>query len=426
MNISYHYFAIKTLARKAGFDEIYAQQIATFSQYIDDYNAYAYRRYSNIPEWAKLAPYDMYISSLLNPFNFNPVTTGFWDWIDLITLITPRSQKFTVSPFHFIPRDHSSMKENDNRTVPATLNDGSIISDQLTIAKNKFINAISDKEKMNALMQIGSRLHTFADTYAHQLFSGFNEKCNNAVLVQVINNMTGADETERYRSRILVFLEKLQEILKGHQPAIGHMMIEHVPDYPWISFTMNFPLPDGGTGTHTRSNTSEFVRVSKEIMDYLRSCLSLPPISGEEWHQFTDKLVQGFFFDETGFSDEGNLIRALVNHWSNVFEEEGYTYSYDRHALFDGIIGGYTSASSSNDAMVVTGDVNDIFPSMSDAFYLYNAYADDLLIELYGSQPRSSWFNLALENESGADSLTLETELSRDENPNITNGEPLL
>lgn len=422
MNISFHYFAVKTLARKAGFDESSAQQIAVFSQFIDDYNAYVYRRYSNIPYWAKLSPYDMYISSWTTPFNFNPVTTGFWDWVDLVTLVTPRSQKFTVSPFHFIPSTQHSITENDNRTFPATLNDGTIISDQLNIARSEFINAAAETDRMNALMLIGSRLHTFADTYAHQLFSGFNEKCNNVTLVQVINNMTGEDETDKYNNIVLRFLQKMQDILKGHQPAIGHMMIEHIPDYPWISFTMNYPLPDGGTGTHTRSNTSEFVRASKELMDYLRSCLNQPPISGNDWEQFKDKLVQGFFFDETLYSDEGVLIRELVKHWSGIFGQDGYLYSYDRHALFDGIIGGYSSENSSNASLNINNNVNSIFPAMSNEFYLYNAYADHLLIDLYGPQPRSASFK-ATSDDPMANMVPIEIP---DDTIDVSRGKPLL
>ena len=390
MNISFHYFAIKTIALKAGFDESSAQQIAVFSQYIDDYNAYRYRVDSNVPDWAKQAPYDMYIK----PGIFNPVTTGFWDWVDLATLTIRRSQQFTVSPFHFIPSTPQAIKEKDNRTFPSTLNDGTIISDLLNSARSKYIDAETETDTMNALMLIGSRLHTFADTYAHQLFSGFDDNCNNVTLVQVINNMTNKDETDKYKTRIYNFMQQIHKVKEGLLPTIGHMMIEHIPDYPWISFTMNYPLPDGGTGTHTRSNTSEFVRASKEIMDYLRSCLNQPPISGNDWDQFKDKLTKGFFFDETRYSDEGVLIGKLVKHWSSIFGQDGYYYSYDRHELFDGIIKGYSSKHSSSNASL---DMNDkgssISTAMSEAFYLYNAYADDLLIELYGSQPRSTWLS---------------------------------
>jgi len=40
VDISFHYFAVKTLALEAGFNNDEAQRIATFSQYVDDYNAY--------------------------------------------------------------------------------------------------------------------------------------------------------------------------------------------------------------------------------------------------------------------------------------------------------------------------------------------------------------------------------------------------
>lgn len=424
MNISFHYFAVKSIALKAGFQEPEAQQIAVFSQYIDDYNAYVFRRYSNIPSWAKKDPYDMYISSFFNPMNFNPVTTGFWDMVDLATLMTTRSQKFTVSPFHFIPMTKDSMAKKDYRTVPATLNDGSIISNQLQIAKQ---NLEQTSDRMDALMLIGSRLHTFADTYAHQLFSGYNEKCNNTVLVQVINNMTGEDETPKYHSRVMKFLEELQSILKGHQPAIGHMMIEHIPDYPWISFTMKYPLPGGEMGTYTRSNTSEFVKTSKEILDYLRSCLNLPMIAGEEWELFKNQLVDGFFFDETAYEDEGSMIRALGQHWKKAFQAQGYTYSYDRHALFDGIVGGYSATSSSNEMsnVALSSDVDAIFPSMSQAFYKYNAYADDLLIAMYGAKPRSTWYNDAL-NGVKDENLMEELDQSQNQNLVLTGGKSLL
>lgn len=426
MNISFHYFAVKSLALKAGFNETQAQQIAVFSQYIDDYNAYVFRRYSNIPDWVKKDPYDMYIPSFFNPMNFNPVTTGFWDMVDMATLMTSRSQQFTVSPFHFIPMTKDSMAKKDYRTVPATLSDGSIISNQLQMAKQIYQNAPAD-EKMDAAMLLGSRLHTFADTYAHQLFSGYDEACNNVSLVQVINNMTGADETQKYHSIVMKFLEALQSISKGLVPTIGHMMIEHIPDYPWLSFTMSYPLSDKTMGTYTRSNTSEFVKASKEILDYLRLCLNLPIITGDEWESFKSQLVDGFFFDETNYPDEGNLINALIQHWGMVFQAQGYQYSYDRHALFDGIVGGYSTASSSNEIsqIALSSDMNAIFPSMSESFYKYNAYADDLLITLYGPKPRSTWYNDSAMRAKD-DSFMEELDQSQQNNLVLTGGKPLI
>lgn len=48
MDISFHYFAVKTVAFAAGFSEAEAQRIAEFSQFIDDFNWYTLRAAKDI------------------------------------------------------------------------------------------------------------------------------------------------------------------------------------------------------------------------------------------------------------------------------------------------------------------------------------------------------------------------------------------
>jgi len=386
MDISYHYFAVKSLAREAGFTEGDAQIIAVFSQFIDDYNAYKFCNYSNIPNYAKKAPYDIYIDRLWNPFNFNPVTTGFWDMVDLTLLITSRSQKFTVSPFHFIPQSIERVNAKDFRTKPATQNDGSYISDMLTTAKKNFIEAQAGASKQHTLMHIGMLLHTFADTYAHQLFSGYNEDCNLVKLKKVINNTTGDDETQKYNDSIVKWLDKIRKIIPQFTPAIGHMMLNHIPDLTHLSFIMEYPLQgENGNGTHSRSNTAEFVRASKEIVNFLRSCLGKDSILDNEWERLSERMARGFLFDISNM-DEKESIKALKKHWGETFKDKTYSYEYDRTTVFGGIL----SELRQNDQVVRDDHIQ---KSMNDDFYRYNAYADELLIELYGSQPRKEWFN---------------------------------
>lgn len=172
MDIAYHYFAVKSIARAAGYPEARAQRIAEFSQFIDDYNWYVHFLANNIPPYVKSDELDIVFNNMLGMIN--PVTTGFSDWIDMATLILPRSQRYTVAPFHFIPQDSKSCKANDYRTVPAVLDDGSYISDMLVALKAEIQgNTLPDSD---ALMKMGMLCHTFADTYAHQLFTGFNTK----------------------------------------------------------------------------------------------------------------------------------------------------------------------------------------------------------------------------------------------------------
>lgn len=44
--------------------------------------------------------------------------------------------------------------------------------------------------KNDALMKMGMLFHTFADTYAHQLFTGYNNKVNSVKLIRATDNIS--------------------------------------------------------------------------------------------------------------------------------------------------------------------------------------------------------------------------------------------
>ena len=385
MDLCFHYFAVKTLAHAAGFEESAAQIIAEFSQYVDDYDLYDYRKYSNIPEKIKKAPYDLYIDRFFNPANFNPATTGFWTIDDYVTLLLDRSQKFTVSPFHFIPQNAAHIKK-DAPVTPASLGDGSYISDILCEAQRTYRNAGDGKPKYWALMHIGMVLHTFADTFAHQLFSGYNAPCNVVTLSNVTNNITGKDETEDYRKSIIEWLELLKKIAPSVTPAIGHMMLSHVPDLSHLTWTMRYPNPNGNNDlTYSRSNSDEFIRCGKEIINFLRGCLDKPAIAPDEWTALSKSLNKGFLVDISNLNDEKSMVSKLEPHWAAVFAD--YSYNYDHSKLLNG------ACAQMSDQIQESNGSDRSAASMNDDFYQYNAYADELLIKLYGSQPRKTWYN---------------------------------
>ena len=51
MDINFHYFAVKTIARFAGFSENEAQRIAGYSQFVDDYNPFLNYTFETIPDF---------------------------------------------------------------------------------------------------------------------------------------------------------------------------------------------------------------------------------------------------------------------------------------------------------------------------------------------------------------------------------------
>lgn len=365
MDISFHYFAVKTLALAAGFDGASAQTIATFSQYIDDYNAYTPRRYSNIPERLKKdSVYDVYISD--SPINFNPPTTGFVDLIDLASLLLPRSQKYTVLPFHFIPHTLNDLRSHNLVTQEASMGDNSLISNCLLTACTDYQASETEADQQAALMKIGMLLHTFADTCAHQKFSGILEDNNAVTLHTVYDNITHADVTTQFEQYVNQYIKKAKEQVKQVFIRIGHGTVGHIPDFTHIEWSMT--LHDQAT-VYRRNNTEAFVLMCRKILNYLRDCRRLPAIDDATWMPLADKLRQAFLID-ISTNDDTVAYTRLLSHWSGVFKD--YQYQYKAKQVFDGVL-------DYNTRSIAIADSN---------FYTFVEYAEDFLITLYGNRPR--------------------------------------
>lgn len=385
MDLSFHYFAVKSVARAAGYKEQQAQRIAEFSQFIDDYNWYAYFRAGNIPDYIKEEKYDFVYNELLGIVN--PVTTGFYDWVDMATLILPRSQKYTVAPFHFIPQDIQSVQSEDYRTVPATGKDGSYISDSLEELKTEI--ADGTLKESDALMKMGMLLHTFADTYAHQLFSGYAQKVNSVKLTRVTNNITGEDETEQYHFFVEQWIANIEKVIKMKLPTIGHMAIAHIPDLTHLSFEMEYEGADGQKHSYGRSNVSTFVTACKEIYYYMREVLGSRQPADMEWDALAEKLADGFLTDISKEAEQGEkaAVAKLTQHWASVFARQGYSYSYDSSQIKERFI--LSHEGNLRTVRVQEQEMQLWSKDYSDEFYKYNLFADMHLIRLYGDHPRN-------------------------------------
>lgn len=392
MDISFHYFAVKTVARAAGYDEQKAQRIAEFSQFIDDFNWYKCRCAGNVPDYIK-APYlDIVVNKIKDTTLINPVTTGFSDWFDMATLILDRSQRFTVSPFHFIPQDEPSVRASDRKTVPATIDDGSYISTELRELQNKILEGgISESD---SLMKMGMLLHTFADTYAHQLFTGFLDKVNSVKLTIVTDNVTGEDVTGKYHFWVEQWIAKAEKLIKKKLPTIGHMAIAHIPDLSHLSFEMEYQRYDGTVCNHVRSNAVAFITACRQIYDYMRGILGDEHPADMSWDELSGKLADSFLIDASKELDENETaaVQKLTSHWASIFPN--YNFSYNSERIKSGFV-----TSVSDDVRTVTIDGVEqsfITENYSDDFYKFNYFADLHLINLYGAHPRKL---LPIDNE---------------------------
>lgn len=414
MDIVFHYFAVKTMALKAGFSESDAQIIAQSSQMVDDFDFTGYWRCNNVPDYIAKHPekYDLCVALGF----FNPAQTGFlcdglMGYTDYVNLLFERFQKFTCSPFHFMPqhRDADDPIVKEYRVVPAELNDGSIISDLLEEAMEQYQAAKSaaTPHPKQALMRIGILLHIFADTVAHQMFSGFNANVNLVELVEVTNNDTGDDETEKYRTRVQRFLKRSMDWAPKFTPAIGHMMLEHVPDLTHLSFKMNYNGRE-----YCRDNTEQFIEMARQILDYLCDCLNSPRLEEESWQETKEKLTELFKKDISDYKSQKQIVHDLKKDWEGKFGIS-CKYCYDGEDLKKDFSRGVAAARSS--APASANGMGQAFPDgpssaagaklsgaapgaaeenamlstkASEDFYYFNLIADEILVELYGAHPR--------------------------------------
>ena len=144
VNVEFHYYTVYYLANQAGFTSDDAYVLAYSSQYLDNaLISYEVR-------------HDQGIYETLVTHHF-----GFWD----------RGQEWDVwIPFHFYPAgaDASHPVRRDGLRNPLDVQPNS------SRAKAMLVSALKSRN----LYRIGIALHTYADTWAHQNFSGRNEEWN--------------------------------------------------------------------------------------------------------------------------------------------------------------------------------------------------------------------------------------------------------
>jgi hypothetical protein len=144
MNAEFHYYAVCFLCLRAGLGESRSVDIAFASQYVDN----------------ALLAYDIDDSG----FRYTTQVTQNYTFWDAATL------RDIYLPFHFIPGDSAkAAKERADGTASRWT-----VTPDSALAKELLVAAL----KTNDDFRIGIALHAYADTWAHQHFSGRTEKCN--------------------------------------------------------------------------------------------------------------------------------------------------------------------------------------------------------------------------------------------------------
>jgi hypothetical protein len=241
MQQDFHYYVIAFLANQAGFTKSQSKTIAYASQYVDDSTESRPLRIGDI--------------------RFDPVRTAHmgihsFGW-------TVHKQVFI--PFHFLPPKPIRSNKESLVTEPG----GKLARE---ILKDAFQETNADLR----LCRIGVALHTFADTWAHQSFSGRTGNENDVDRLRVFKD-------GKWRRNI--FHDAKDTLTDFVGAKVGHLQAVHTPDIPYLTWKSIRPgLTSISKSVRdnrkkpvleiTRDNQKEFLRAAKAIYNELRKFVS--------------------------------------------------------------------------------------------------------------------------------------------------------
>jgi hypothetical protein len=294
MNKSFHYHCIRVLAEKAGFSEEHAQTIAYASQYTDDATEHGKMTIRNIPSSYDYPRWDE------SKNTFDPICTAhsakswlkrLWKWAKFY--LKPDVQRKILMPFHFLPPEELST-DNKDRFIFVTQKD-SVLANTVVDNALKSISESTDETFTHSLIKLGIALHTYADTWSHDGFSGRHSSEENDI--KRIKIKEGA----KFKA-----VNPLEQLVSYAAPDVGHAEAGTLPDESDNHWKAKYANKKGRLG---RDNPQEFLNAAEEIYNRLISVSENPSIG---WEQVSAQIDQCL-------KNEGA--------WENTFQDIKFDYS---------------------------------------------------------------------------------------------------
>lgn len=270
MEKDFHYYCTAVLSKAAGFNEKDALTIAYAAQYVDDCS-----------EGKPIK---------VGPIHFDPIRTAHQG----IQVMTKKVQKLILIPFHFIPPKPIISDKDEYQVSPNSAFSQLVLN-----------TAINDPYSDLRLFRIGIALHLYADTWAHQGFSGRLHPENN---VESLTLQDGSGWKKPFLRRILFAL----------LPQIGHAEATGLPDKPYLCFKFS-----RHGKTIERNNPKEFFTAAKKIYQWLLTAPKEKPDPIISWDEIKDKLQDCLsFFNE----EEAERCQNWKKTFGNLFKTEKFHY----------------------------------------------------------------------------------------------------
>lgn len=274
MQIDFHFFTVYTLCRSTGMNHDSAYKVSYSSQFVDD------AIYGHIIEFKNGGFYEQVLTAWdfgVNDFLQIQKSFELFDSEDV--------QNKILVPFHFIPG-------NINEFNSSSFREKMICRENSGMA-NEFIDHVISLDAPNTLHLLGIALHSYADTWAHQNFSGqfTGLKEYGKESVNKIENAFFSDKTPCPVNNLYMnFLEA------------GHGQAGHAPDLPYAEWKYYHCYLDKIV---LQRNWERFLSASKAIyyklIDYKKTSHGVIYFDDIQipWENIEEKLLRQFQIKDT-------------------------------------------------------------------------------------------------------------------------------
>jgi len=321
-----HYYAVLAFARACGFKKDSAYSIAYASQFVDD------AKINHIILKEKPANIEViYLDE--KPSLFNMATCHSYFRIKTFNFSAMINN---TSAFHFVPGC-----------------EGNSFVKKMRCKENKqVINYIlRDAKEDDDLVKLGMVLHPFADTFAHQGFSGIVSKVNDICECKTDTKVAGLIVHKISKFLKWFWKKKFDRLLDSAMPAYGHGQAMQYPDLPYLKWSYKYDYSDEFSEKLERSdndNKERFRRAFENIKEHLEEYLKKHPEYKDDKINFIDFNILYDVLLKRG-SD-----KKRINNWKkiflrmNLFLESDKAYEYDKNFWLKNAFSNFDETSFNN------------------------------------------------------------------------------
>jgi hypothetical protein len=239
---------------------------------------------------------------------FDPVRTAHFGLKSFLWDV----QKTVYIPFHFLPPE-----------APVGTGNSFITKADSVFAHSVYERACKEPDERTRLIAMGIALHTLADTFSHEGFSGRYHLEND------VDDISHKDNGSWSHLLIDAFC---QDFL----PCIGHAQAGHDPDFPYLKWKCKRPADDNPTKPVnpdpskkpvkrvTRDNPAAFMKACRTIYGLLEQAAGSPSANGALGWAKIEKGVAACLAVTKGVETR---CRTWQKRFGHLFQTEPFAYS---------------------------------------------------------------------------------------------------